>query len=325
VISRHLRIVLLFAATLPLVSSLPSSAQGDKPALRLVVGLAAGGAHDVTARALAEKLRDILGQPVVVENRPGAGQRLALNEVKRSPPDGRTLLIASNSPFVIFPHTFSRLDYDPVKDFSPIARLTVSESALAVGPKVPARNFREFVAWAKANPKQANFGTPGAGTVPHFAGVLIGKSIGVDLSHVPYKGGAPAMIDFTGGHLPIIINALGDMIDGHRAGKYKIIATGGVKRSALLPDVPTLKEVGVEMVAQGGVWVYGPPGMRADTVRALNAALVKAVNMPDFRERFAKSGVTVAPSTPQELAKIQAEELKQWAEPVRASGFKENG
>jgi len=127
------------------------------------------------------------------------------------------------------------------------------------------------------------------------------------------------------GHLPIIINALGDMIDGHRAGKYKIIATGGVKRSALLPDVPTLKEVGVEMVAQGGVWVYGPPGMRADTVRALNAALVKAVNMPDFRERFAKSGVTVAPSTPQELAKIQAEELKQWAEPVRASGFKENG
>jgi tripartite-type tricarboxylate transporter receptor subunit TctC len=319
-----LRIVLFFAAGLLAVFSLPSWAQGDKPTLRLVVGLAAGGAHDVTARALAEKLRDVLGQPVVVENRPGAGQRLALNEVKRSAPDGRTLLIASNSPFVIFPHTFNRLDYDPVKDFTPISRLTVSESALAVGPKVPARTFQEFVAWVKANPKQANFGTPGAGTVPHFAGVLIGKSIGVDLSHVPYKGGAPALIDFTGGHLPIIINALSDMVDGHRAGKFKIIATGGVKRSALVPDVPTLKEVGVDVVAQGGVWVYGPPGMRAETVHTLNAALAKAVNMPDFRERFAKSGMLIAPSTPEELAKIQAEELRQWAEPVRASGFKED-
>jgi tripartite-type tricarboxylate transporter receptor subunit TctC len=319
-----LRIVLFFAAGLLAVFTLPSWAQGDKPTLRLVVGLAAGGAHDVTARALAEKLRDVLGQPVVVENRPGAGQRLALNEVKRSAPDGRTLLIASNSPFVIFPHTFNRLDYDPVKDFTPISRLTVSESALAVGPKVPARTFQEFVAWVKANPKQANFGTPGAGTVPHFAGVLIGKSIGVDLSHVPYKGGAPALIDFTGGHLPIIINALSDMVDGHRAGKFKIIATGGVKRSALVPDVPTLKEVGVDVVAQGGVWVYGPPGMRAETVHTLNAALAKAVNMPDFRERFAKSGMLIAPSTPEELAKIQAEELRQWAEPVRASGFKED-
>ena len=305
--------------------ALPAAAlaQADKP-VRLVVGLAAGGAHDVVARALAEKLRDILGLPVIVENTPGAGQRLALAEVKRSAPDGRTLLVASNSPFAIFPHTFRKLDYDPVKDFTPIARLLVNENALAVGPNVPAKDFKEFIAWAQANPKQATFGTPGAGTLPHFIGISLGKAIGVELVHVPYKGGAPAMIDFTGGHLPIIINALSDLLEGHRAGKFHIVAIAGARRSPLAPEVPTLKESGIDIVGQGGVWVYGPAGMPADIVRRTNAALVKAATTPDFRERFTKYAMTVAPSTPEELAKIQADELKQWEEPIRASGFKED-
>ena len=300
-----------------------SPAQSDKT-LRLVVGLTAGGAHDITARALAEKLRDILGQPVVVENKPGAGQRIALNEVKHSAPDGRTLLIASNSPFAIFPHTFRKLDYDPVKDFTPIARLMVTESALAVGPNVPVHNMKEFVAWVQANPKQATFGTPGVGTLPHFVGIMLGKAIGVEFVHIPYKGGAAAMIDFTGGHLPIIINALSDMLEGHRSGKFRIIATTAARRSPLAPEVPTLKESGVDIVGQGAVWVYGPAGMPPDIVKRLNAALVKVVTTPEFRERFAKYGMTVAPSTPEELAKIQAEETKQWEEPIRASGFKED-
>ncbi|MSQ51477.1 MAG: ABC transporter substrate-binding protein [Betaproteobacteria bacterium] len=317
--------LVLFAISITCLS-LPqvSMAQADRPTLRLVVGLAPGGSHDITARALAERLREILNMTVVVENKPGAGQRLALNEVKRSAPDGRTLLVASNSPFVIFPHTFNRLDYDPVKDFSPIARLMVTESALATGPKVPVANMKEFVAWAKANSKLATFGTPGAGTLPHFVGIMLGKSMGVDLVHVPYKGGAPAMIDFQGGHLPIIINSLADMLEGHRAGKFRVIASTGPKRSPLVPDVPTLQETGVDIVSQGAVWVYGPAGMTSETVNRMNAALVKSVSMADFQERFTKYGMTVAPSTPAELAAMQAEELKRWEGPVKASGFKED-
>ncbi len=289
--------------------ALPALAQTDKPT-RLVVGLAAGGAPDVVARALAEKVRDIVGGPVIVENKPGAGQRLALAEVKRSAPDGRTLLVASNSPFTIFPHTFRKLDYDPVKDFTPITRLLVNENAVAVGPNVPARDLKEFIAWARAHPKQATFGTPGAGTVPHFTGLMLGKAIGVDLVHVPYKGGAPAMIDFTGGHLPIIINALSDMLEGHRAGKFRIVAISGPARSPIAPDVPTLKESSIDIVGQGGVWIYGPAGMAPDLVKRTNAALVKAATTPDLRERFTKYGMTVVASTPEELAKIQAEEVK---------------
>ncbi len=322
-IARRPSMVLLAAAGLLFPPA--SWAQGDRQPLRLVVGLAAGGSHDITARAPAEELRDILGQTVVVENKPGAGQRLALNEVKRAAPDGRTLLVASNSPFVIFPHTFNRLDYDPVKDFSPIARLMVTESAVAVGPKVPVTNMKEFVAWAKANPRQATFGTPGAGTLPHFAGILLGKSMGVDLVHIPYKGGAPAMVDFQGGHLPIVINSLADMLEGHRSGKFRIIASTGAKRSPLVPDVPTLQETGVDIVSQGAVWVYGPANIPADIVNRLNAALVKAVSMPDFQEKFTQYGMTVAPSTPAELAALQAAELKRWEAPVKASGFKEDG
>ena len=319
------RLILILLCSVGAAFSTSALSQGDKPVMRLVVGLAPGGSHDITARALAEKLRDLLNMTVVVESKPGAGQRLALNEVKRSAPDGRTLLVASNSPFVIFPHTFNKLDYDPVRDFTPIARLLVTDSGLAVGPKVPVANMKEFVAWAKANPRQANFGTPGAGTLPHFVGIMLGKAMGVDLVHVPYKGGAPAMVDFQGGHLPLIINSLADMLEGHRAGKFRVIATTGARRSPLVPDVPTMQETGVDIVSQGAVWIYGPAGVPAELVNRLNLALVKAVTMPDFQEKFTKYGMTVAPSTAAELAAMQAEELKRWEAPVKASGFKEDG
>jgi tripartite-type tricarboxylate transporter receptor subunit TctC len=200
----------------------------------------------------------------------------------------------------------------------------VNETGIAVGPKLPARNLKELAAWAQANPKQATFGTPGAGTLPHFVGVVIGKAIGVDLVHVPYKGGAPAMIDFTGGHLPIVINALSDLLEGHRSGKFRIVASASARRSPLVPEVPTLRESGIDIVAQGAVLVYGPADMPVELVKRLNAALVKAVSTPDFQEKFAKYGMVVAPSSPEELAAIQAEELKQWEAPVKASGFKED-
>ena len=320
--ARRLSIAAFAAATAFELSAPPSLAQSDKQNVRVLVGMAAGGTTDITARALAEKLRESLGQTVTVENKIGAGQRIALNEVKLAAPDGRTLVVVTNSPFVIFPHTYAKLDYDPVRDFTPISRILTFELAVAVGPKVPARSLKELISWAKANPKQATFGSPGAGTLPHFLGIVLGKTVGVDLLHVPYKGAASAMPDLVGGQVPIMIDGLSAMAKLHDAGKIRFLASTGQRRSPLVPEVPTLKESGIDMTAEITVSVYGPAKMPADVVRRLNMALVQAVTSPDFRDRFSATGLVPSPSTPEELAANQAEQLRFWELPIKASGFK---
>jgi len=320
--ARRLSIAALAAAIAFGLSTPPSLAQSDKQNVRVLVGMAAGGTTDITARALAEKLRESLGQTVTVENKIGAGQRIALNEVKLAAPDGRTLVVVTNSPFVIFPHTYAKLDYDPVRDFTPISRILTFELAVAVGPKVPARSLKELISWAKANPKQATFGSPGAGTLPHFLGIVLGKTVGVDLLHVPYKGAASAMPDLVGGQVPIMIDGLSAMAKLHDAGKIRFLASTGQRRSPLVPEVPTLKESGIDMTAEITVSVYGPAKMPADVVRRLNMALVQAVTSPDFRDRFSATGLVPSPSTPEELAANQAEQLRFWELPIKASGFK---
>ncbi len=312
-------VVLLAAALLPL----SAAAQVERQNIRILVGLAPGGSNDVVARLLAEKLRDLLGQPVVVENRVGAGQRIALAEVKRAAPDGRTLIFVTNSPMSIFPHTYAKLDYDPVRDFTPIARVLAFDMAIAVGPKVPATNMKEFVAWLKENPSQASYGTPGAGTLPHFVGILLGQTIGVQFTHVPYKGTSSSMPDLIGGQIPIMIDGLGGaMAEQYKAGKIRFVASSGRTRNPLTPEVATLRDSGFDIVAETFAGVYGPAKMPADLVRRLNAAIVQAVNTPDFRDRLTKDGLIATSSTPEELAAAQAEDFKRWEGPIRASGFK---
>jgi tripartite-type tricarboxylate transporter receptor subunit TctC len=301
---------------------LPFAAAAQGQTVRILVGLAPGGSNDIVARMLAEKLRDSLGQPVVVENKVGAGQRIALAEVKRAAPDGRTLIFVTNSPMSIFPHTYAKLDYDPVRDFTPIARVLAFDMAIAVGPKVPANNMKEFVAWLKANPAQAAYGTPGAGTLPHFVGILLGRTIGVQFTHIPYKGSSSAMPDLIGGQVPILMDGLSSMGEQYKAGKIRFIASSGQKRSPLAPEVPTLRESGIDIVAETTAGVYGPAKMPADVVKRLNTAIVQAVNSPDFRARLLKDGLQPTASTPEELAASQAEDFKRWEGPIRASGFK---
>lgn len=226
----------------------------DKASVRILVGLAAGGTNDLVARELAARLSTITGDSYVVENKTGATQRLALGEVNRSAPDGRTLLLATNSPFSILPAVYGdKVGYDPVKDFTPIARVVKFDNGIVIGPKVSGNSFADYVAWCKANPSQAAFGTPGAGTSSHFIGVMIGKAIGVPLAHVPYRGGAPAQADVIGGHLPMLINGLADMMENHKSGKLKVVAVTGAERSPLLPEAPTLKELGFDISADTGV------------------------------------------------------------------------
>jgi tripartite-type tricarboxylate transporter receptor subunit TctC len=298
-----------------------ATAQDDKAPIRLLVGLAPGGSNDVAARILADKLQELLGRPVIVENRLGAGQRLALGELRRSPPDGRTLILATNSPFTIYPHIYSKLDYDPVNDFTPVAGVTRFDIGFATGPLTGTTDLRHWIAWAKANPGQTSYGTPGAGTLPHFLGVAFAQALGLAMPMIPYKGGAVALTDLVGGHLPLLIDGLSDMIEMHRSGKIHVLAVAGDVRSPLLPDVPTLKERGIDITSVITVGVLGPARMPPDLVRSLNAAITKAVNSPDVGERFARNGLVPAPMPAQELAATLAAESARLGALVKASGY----
>jgi tripartite-type tricarboxylate transporter receptor subunit TctC len=319
--STRRQVSLGLAASALLGTLLPAVAQDDKAPIRLLVGLAAGGSNDVAARILADKLQSLLGRPVIVENRLGAGQRLALGELRRSPPDGRTLILATNSPFTIYPHIYAKLDYDPVKDFTPVAGVTRFDIGFATGPLTGTTDLRQWLAWAKANPAQTSYGTPGAGTLPHFLGVAFAQAIGVNMPMVPYKGGAVALTDLVGGHLPLLIDGLSDMLEMNRSGKIHVLAVAGDVRSPLLPEVPTLKERGIDITSVITVGVFGPAGMPADVVRDLNAAITKAVQSPDVIEKFARNGLIPAPAQPQELAATLAAESKRLGVLVKASGY----
>lgn len=314
------RLVASVAASLVVFGASGALAQSQP---RVIVGLAAGGTNDLVARELAARISPILGEQYVVENKTGATQRIALAETRKSAPDGRTLLLATNSPFTILPLIYGdKVGYDPVKDFTPLGRVVTFDNGIALGPKVNGNSFADYVAWCKANTKDASFGTPGAGTAAHFIGIMIGRAIGVPLAHVPYRGGTPAQADIIGGHLPMLINGLADMMPNHNAGKLKVVAITGPVRSPLLPGAPTIKELGFNISAVTAVDIYGPPGMAPDLVKKINAALVQAVNHPETRSKLLTYGVNIVPSSPQELAKFQAEETKMWEDPVRASGYK---
>jgi tripartite-type tricarboxylate transporter receptor subunit TctC len=300
----------------------PVAVAEEQVPVRFIVGVPAGGSIDLLARQLADKMKDMLGEPVVVENRAGANQKIALAEVRKSPPDGRTLYIGTSGPFSILPNIYGdKLDYDPVKDFTPIARLVHFDLAIADGPATPARNLTELIAWLKGNPERASYGTPGAGTTSHFVGVMFANSTGTRLTHVPYKGGTPAINDLVGGHIPLLVDSLADMLEQHNAGNLRIVAAAGPQRSALLPDVPTLKESGVDVAVDIAIDVYASANVPAPVAARMTKVLLTALDNPDVLARIRAYGLLPAPANAQELARKQAEETKLWAAPIKASGF----
>jgi tripartite-type tricarboxylate transporter receptor subunit TctC len=214
--------------------------------LKILVGFPPGGSVDVIARLLADKLRVSLGQNVIVDNKPGAGGRVALNEIKKAAPDGLTVVLSPSGALVIQPWLFANLGYDPVKDFTPFRACTTFDFAVTAGPGAPAGDLKAVLAWMKANPTKANYATSGAGTVPHFAGLLLSQAAGVPMTHVAYRGGAPAAQDLIGGQVPLMVDTASETLEHHKAGKVRIVAVTGDARSKALPDVPTLKELGHE-------------------------------------------------------------------------------
>jgi len=297
-------------------------AQVDKP-VRLLVGFAPGGSADMAGRLLAERLRDELKQHVAVDNKPGAGGRIAAELLKNAPPDGSTIMIAPIVVPVLAPLVFSRLNYDPQTDFAPVAAVANFQLGLSVNAAHPARSLSELLAWWKAHPAQANFGTPGPGSLPHFFGVMMAREAGLDLIHVPYNGGGPLMTALIGNQVSSAIDTMVDQIELQRAGKIRILASAGAQRAALLPEVPTFAESGLKGL-QGSSWfaIYAPARTPEVTLRQLNAAINRALSNPELRERYAKLGLEPTGGTQADLVAIVKRDTERWAPVVKASGFR---
>jgi tripartite-type tricarboxylate transporter receptor subunit TctC len=296
---------LLFCTTLAALAALPAigHAQDGRTPLRLVVGYTAGGSSDALARMVAEKLRDELGTPIIVDNRPGAGGQIAADHVRASPPDGNTILVANSHMMVMLPLTTKGVKYKPA-DFAPVVRLTSFFEALSVPSGVPATSIAQWLALARKNPQAGNFGVPAAGSVSHFLGYRLGQDNQVDLQAIPYKGAAPLVQDLLGGQIQAGILPILDVAPHHQAGKLRVLAVNGAKRAQLLPQVPTLKELGIagfdtlEWTA-----LLAPAGTPAAVVAKLNAAIHKAMQHPDFAKKMDESGARLIPGTPAQFAK----------------------
>ena len=302
--------------------SVAAVAQVDKP-VRLLVGFAPGASTDTAARLLADRMKDELKQPVSVDNKPGAAGRIAAEMLKNAPADGSTIMITPIVVPVLAPLVFSKLTYDPVADFAPIAQVATFQFALAVNATHPAKNVQELVAWFKANPALANYGTPGPGSLPHFFGVMLARGAGLDLIHVPYNGGGPLMTALVGNQVSSGFDTLVDQIELHRTGKIRLIATSAAQRSPLLPEVPTFGEAGMKGV-EGTAWfaVYAPAKTPDATVKQINAAINKALTSPELRERFGKLGLEPTGGSPADLAAAMKRDTERWAPIVKASGFR---
>jgi tripartite-type tricarboxylate transporter receptor subunit TctC len=311
-----------FAALAAASLAAPASVLAQDRTTRIWVGFPPGGSADVIARLLAEKLKGPLGQNVIVENKPGAAGRLILGELKRMAPDGQNLVLSPSGAMVIAPHLYSNLPYDPIKDFTPVSRLVTFDFAVTAGPGAPAGDLKSVLAWMKANPAKASYGTSGAGTVPHFAGLLLSQAAGVPLTHVAYRGGAPAAQDLIGGTIPLMVDTASETIEHHKAGKVRILAVTGEQRSRALPDVPTLKEQGINSAADAFFGLYGPPGMPADVVARIDRAVADALKDPAIQERIYGFGLVPNHAPGPQLATTQAEHLKRWETPIKSSGFK---
>jgi tripartite-type tricarboxylate transporter receptor subunit TctC len=290
---------------------------------RILVGFPPGGTVDAVARRVAEKLRGNYAKTVVVENKPGAGGRLAVEELKRSAPDGTTLLVTPAAMITLYPHVYTKLAYG-VDDVTPVSTVAQVAFAFGVGPAVPesVKNIKDFLAWAKANPAMANYGSPGAGSPPHMEGALLSKESGVELRHVPYRGSAPGVQDLLGGQVTAFSSPIGDYLPHLKSGKLRVLATSGAARSRFAPDVPTYTEQGfkaLEMVEWYGLFL--PAKAAPEVVQRAATAVRAAMTSPDMAEGLAAFGMEVQVSSPAELTKAVNDENAAWGPIIKKVGF----
>lgn len=311
-------------AALGALAPLSALAQGIEQ-VKIYYGFPPGSSGDTVARRVGERLAGsaYTRNAAVVDNKPGAGGRIALEALKSAPADGSVLALAPVSALSIYPHIYSKLNYDP-KDFAPVSIAAIAHHGLAVGPLVPAsvKTVQDFLAWAKANPKDANFGSPGAGSTPHFLGVLLGLNSGVELKHVPYRGSVPGVTDTVGGQVAAMITPHGDFIAHQKTGKLRILATSGKQRSPYVPEVPTFAEQGfAELTAEEWFGFYAPANTPGQVLSAANAAINAALKDKSVTDSLAIVGLIPRGSTTAEMAASQQAEYQHWGPLTRKIGF----
>ena len=294
----------------------------NKP-IRVIVPYAAGGTSDILARQIGPKLTEAWGQPVIVENRPGANGNVGAEFVAKSAADGHTLLLTDVGGLVISPSVYPKLPFDPAKDFSPIVMVSYSPHVLAVHPSVQVKDVRELIAMAKAHPGKLNFAISGIGGAPHLAGIEFAQRAGVDWTYIPYKGGSDAVTGVVGGQAHVLFNGMLATWPSVTGGKLKAIGISSGTRVAAAPDTPTVAEQGLPGFETGSFQgIVGPAGIPADTVGKLNGELRKVLSTADMKERFAKQGTEVRAGTPQQLGDYLRNEKARWAKVVKDSGAK---
>jgi tripartite-type tricarboxylate transporter receptor subunit TctC len=313
---RHL---IHLAGAASLTSAISALAQGQ--VARMYVGFPPGGTLDVLARLLAPLFAKG-GATIIVENRPGASAQLAAVAVHQAPPDGLSLLVTPTSVMTLTSQLFRKPLLDPLRDLAPIGSVCEHPFAFAVTGNSPIRTIAEFIAWAKANPKDASYASPGAGTSPHFLGLMLAKASGAQLTHIAYRGTAPGLQDLMGGQIASTMNALPAMIDLHKAGRIRILATTGSKRLASLPEVPTFTELripGLEYSESFGVFAHGATS--AATISRLEAALQQAVASPEMAQAAKKMELELKGSTSAAYKQLVEEDFRRWAGIAKESGF----
>ncbi|MEH3085742.1 MAG: tripartite tricarboxylate transporter substrate binding protein [Xylophilus ampelinus] len=311
----------LMAAVLLGAAGVASAAYPERP-VTLIVPWAPGGSTDILARALAEQLTKSLGQPVVVDNRAGASGNIGSNLVAKARPDGYTLLVGSMSTHAMNPALMERMPFRGVEDFTPIAQLANVVNTLVVSNSVPAKNVAELIAYAKAHPGKLNYASAGAGSTNHLSAALFEKAAGVQMMHVPYKGGAPAVLDTVADQTQVLFSAGTQTLPHVKAGKLKLLAVTEARRSALLPEVPTVAETlpGYEL----GVWYgfFGPANMPRDLVNRLNAAANAAMADPGVKARMDQIGVEITRTTPAQFASVLKDDAERYGRTIRELGIK---
>jgi tripartite-type tricarboxylate transporter receptor subunit TctC len=305
-----------------LPQALAQSAYPTKP-VRMIVPVAPGGGADITARALAQKLTETWGQQVIIDNRPGAGGIVGLDIGARAAPDGYTIVQASIGPLAVNPSLHSKLPYNSIRDFDPVTRAVSALNVLVVHPSQPVKSVKDLIAHAKANPGKLSFGSSGAGRADHLAGELFNRLAGVKMQHVPYKGGAPAMIDLVSGNLQLIFATVSTAITHMKSGRIRTIATTSARRTELMPDVPTVAESGVPGFAVEN-W-YGfvlPAGSPKPIAAQLHREINRILALPELKERLHGLGIVPFPTaTPEAFGAYVRSEMKKYAELVKAAGI----
>nr|MBF0683279.1 tripartite tricarboxylate transporter substrate binding protein [Pseudomonas sp.] len=302
---------------------LPHTAHAEYPdrPIRLIVPFSAGGSSDVLGRLLAEAIRPILGQPIIVENKPGAGGNIGGDLVAKSKPDGYTLLLAAAGPTVINPHLYKNMTFDPAKDLAPITVIAREHNLMAVNPSVPAKNLSEFIEHAKKHPATLSFGSPGNGTPAQLAGELLKQQAGIQMQHVPYKGSAPAVSDLVAGHIHVMIDNMPALLPQVQAGRLRALAVPSDARAQAMPDVPTFEESGLEgYVVMAWKSLMAPAGTPAAVIDKVQAAVAQALQDPELRKRLVDLGAEPWGSTPAEFRKQIETETAWWGDLIQRTG-----